>query len=89
MQHKDLPQRWQQRIEEHLERTGRPSHKRLGVSDFSPSKQVNIRFEDGSFARFKYAFSMKAPEWREVAVFTDNCGYHIFNIHVEIEEEEM
>ena len=35
---------------------------------------------DGSQAFFRFAFFIQAPEWQELAVFTEHCGYHIFPI---------
>jgi hypothetical protein len=40
-----------------------------------------ITFEDDSKVEFKYAFVIQAPEMREVGVFTEHCGYHIFPLY--------
>jgi hypothetical protein len=39
-----------------------------------------LRFGDGSFALFKYAFYLLDRAQDELAVFTEHCGYHIFNL---------
>ncbi len=78
MKHQDLPDRWKQKIIDYLQSKGKGAYTRLGTSDFS-SKAVKLQFEDGSFAEFKYAFFIEAPEFNELAVFTEHCGYHIFN----------
>ena len=40
--------------------------------------QCPIRFSDGSYALFEYAFYAVDEEKNELAVCTEHCGYHIF-----------
>lgn len=42
---------------------------------------VHIEFEDDSKIEFRYAFAIEAPELKEIAVFTEHCGYHLFQLH--------
>lgn len=83
MKHKDLPQRWQDKIEKYLSEHGHEynrKYKRFSAYDFSVNSHIKITFEDGSHAFFKYAFYWIEELWKEVAVFTEHCGYHIFNL---------
>jgi len=79
MKHEDLPERWKLKIIEHLRANGEEKRERLSVYQFSPRQTVEIKFEDDSFAEFRFAFIIDAPEFNEVGVFTEHCGYHIFN----------
>jgi hypothetical protein len=81
MRKTDLPLRWRERIERLTdERYGLDYKHRgsLGASDFPANAHVSVEFPDGSEATFRYAFFIAAPEYDEVAVFTEHCGYHIF-----------
>ena len=80
MQHRDLPERWQQKIEEYLKLKGEGHKVQLGASDFPVGKIVKLNFEDGSKAEFLYALVIEAPELGEVGIFTEHCGYHIFTL---------
>jgi hypothetical protein len=73
----DLPERWQIRLRTYLLSKG-SKYQTLGASDFPNDNIVRITFEDDSKVEFRYAFVMEAPELREIAVFTEHCGYHIF-----------
>jgi hypothetical protein len=77
MKHNDLPQRWKEKIENYLIQSGK-SYKKLSAFEFNSSNTVNLKFPDGSSARFRYAFVIYAPELNEIGVFTEHCGYHIF-----------
>lgn len=77
MEYKDLPQRWKTNIVRHLDLNGK-NRARLNAGDF-PINPVIIDFEDGSCIRFEYAFCIQDDKLNEIAVFTEHCGYHIFN----------
>lgn len=93
MQNTDLPLRWKERIERFTdERYGSDYKHRgsLGADNFPRDSCVSVRFPDGSEAKFRYAFFIQAPEWQEVAVFTEHCGYHIFPlIDLRIEQVDL
>lgn len=81
MQKRELPERWIQRLEQYTdEKYGLDYAQRgtLNASDFATSSLVCVGFPDGSYALFRHAFFITAPDWKEVAVFTEHCGYHIF-----------
>jgi len=80
MKHQDLPERWKLKIIEYLKSNGEENRKELSAYDFFPNRKVEIKFEDDSFAEFRYALVINAPEFKEVGIFTEHCGYHIFNI---------
>ncbi len=67
---KYLPQHWRNWIVEN-------KYGKLMVCDFDGSV-VLIDFEDGSSARFNYAFYVVSEEHKELAVFTEHCGYYVF-----------
>ena len=51
--------------------------------------QYIFKFGDGSAVNFRFAFFIKALELREVAVFTEHCGYHVFELDgIEIQQVE-
>jgi hypothetical protein len=89
----ELPQRWKEKLERFTDEKYGADYKysgSLGASDFPCSSAVNIRFPDGSQANFRFAIFIEAPEWQEVGVFTEHCGYHIFPLSdAEIEEDEL
>lgn len=79
MKHRDLPQRWKDRVEDCLQKQG-SKYKELSAYDFSLNRDIRITFDDGSNAFFKYSFYWIDTEAKEFAVFTEHCGYHIFNL---------
>ena len=78
MNQRDLPDRWKQKIKDYLKSKG-SKFDSLSVYDFQSGKIVEIKFEDGSFANFKYPLIIEAPEYEEVGILTEHCGYFIFN----------
>ena len=92
MQQRELPERWLRRLERYTdEKYGSDKTHRgmLSAFDFANSSLVSIVFPDGSYALFRYAFFIAAPDWKEVAVFTEHCGYHIYPIaDLQIEQLE-
>ncbi|MDO7877421.1 hypothetical protein Q5H93_21955 [Hymenobacter sp. ASUV-10] len=78
MRHEDLPERWKLKLQEYLIAKGNTKYSKLGASNFVSDGIVRIRFEDDSYVEFNYAFAIEAPEFRQVAVFTEHCGYHLF-----------
>ena len=80
MKHDDLPERWKRKIKAYLEKLGEPEQERLSAYEFNPNAIAKIKFEDGSYAEFLYPLVINAPEFNEVGVFTEHCGYHIFSL---------
>lgn len=78
MKHQDLPERWKHKIKDFLLAKGVKDRDQLNAFDFSMSQRVTLTFEDESQVDFRYAFVIEAPEYKEIAVFTEHCGYHIF-----------
>jgi hypothetical protein len=76
----DLPERWQAKLKTYLISKG-SEYQTLGASDFPTDGIVRITFEDDSKVEFRYAFVIKASELQEVAVFTEHCGYHLFQFY--------
>lgn len=77
MNRKDLPERWKSKIKDYLKEKG-SKYETLGANDFQIEKTVEIKFEDGSYASFKYPLIIEAPEFEEIGIMTENCGYFIF-----------
>jgi len=75
MKHDDLPERWAIKLQAHLLELG-VTRGRLSAEEFH--YHLKLTFEDGSFAFFHYAFHLLDEELKEIAVFTEHCGYHIF-----------
>ena len=79
MKHEDLPQRWKDKLKNWLISQKQHQREKLSAKDFNAGKVAKIEFEDGSYAQFNYPLVIEAPELNEVGVFTEHCGYHIFN----------
>ena len=80
MNQRDLPERWKIRIKAYLADKESP-YEKLGAEDFPANTVTKLSFTDGSYAKFKYAMILELPEFNEVGVFTEHCGYHIFNAY--------
>ncbi len=78
MKHDALPDHWKQWVESYTEGRKHPGH--LSASDFPSDRSVHLVFPDGSTCLFRYAFYVADDERRELAVFTEHCGYHVFPI---------
>ena len=81
MRNTDLPERWKLKLQEYLIAKGNTRPNTLSASEFLSETTVSIRFEDGSHVEFRYAFVIEALDFREVAVFTEHCGYHLFPLY--------
>lgn len=79
MKHEDLPVRWAEKLERYLKEKG-SNFAPLSASDFGVGSNVHLKFDDGSYAFFKYAFYLVDEDFNEVAIFTEHCGYHIFTL---------
>jgi hypothetical protein len=73
----EIPDRWKAAVREHVRATDGEDRGHLMAHDFA-SQSVRLGFPDGSYAFFRYAFYLRDPAGREVAVFTEHCGYHYF-----------
>jgi hypothetical protein len=60
------------RPREHIRKYG------LSATDFPPNEELKLTFADESSAHFRYAFFVTSNLRRQLAVFTEHCGYHIF-----------
>lgn len=78
MSHHEIPDRWRPAVRAHVLATSGEERDRLLAFDFPPGQCVRLGFPDGSHAFFRYAFCLRDDERREVAVFTEHCGYHFF-----------
>lgn len=76
MKHEDLPERWKERLKVYIKETLKEDRDVLSAYDFHYS--VRILFEDKSSAFFNFAFFINDEKLKEVALFTEHCGYHIF-----------
>ena len=76
MKHDDLPARWAIKLKSYISEELKNDRGRLSASDFP--YLIKIDFEDGSFAFFRYAFYLLDHDLKEMAIFTEHCGYHIF-----------
>ncbi len=68
--YEQLPQHWRDWLSARVT-------SQLGAGAF-PVDGVRLRFEDGSEASFNYAFFVEDRARKELAVFTEHCGYHVF-----------
>ncbi|MEN9938329.1 MAG: hypothetical protein RLZZ387_4908 [Chloroflexota bacterium] len=80
---------WADELSAHL---GRPADairtEGLRAGDFPARGALVLRFPDGSMCRFRYAFHLAGPARRQICVFTEHCGYHVFpDYEVEVTRE--
>ncbi|HEX8392374.1 MAG TPA: hypothetical protein VF665_08475 [Longimicrobium sp.] len=73
-----VPDRWRTRLREHILATTGEDRDQFRAHDFQGDRSLRLDFPDGSFALFRYAFHLQDEHLREVAVFTEHCGYHFF-----------
>jgi len=73
-----IPQGFEQLVRDHVRRTRGEERDHLSAYDFPCGQSVRLSFPDGSFAFFENAFLIEHPAHRQVAVFTEHCGYHVF-----------
>jgi hypothetical protein len=78
MKHADLPERWKTRLIQWIREFVDDERTELTAHDFPMSHSVQLKFEDESEANFEYAILIEEPQLREIGVFTEHCGYHIF-----------
>ena len=86
---REIPPRWMDAVRQHIRATRGEERDHLLVYDFAHGRSVRLAFPDGSYAFFRYAFYLRAADRREVAVFTEHCGYHFFpavDLEVEVLE---
>lgn len=74
----EIPLRWQDAVRRHIRATQGEERDHLLAHDFPNGRSVRLAFPDGSYAFFRYAFHLRDEGGREVAVFTEHCGYHFF-----------
>lgn len=72
-----IPEDWKLRLRAYLRERSGEDRDRLSASDFS-NQAVIIRFPDTSHVLFQHVFAIPDEAGREVAVFTEHCGYHVF-----------
>lgn len=90
MNHKDLPERWKQKIRVYLISMHITDRSTLRAHDFFINQVARLKFDDGSYAEFRYPLVIEAPELDEIGVFTEHCGYHLFPLagtHVSVESD--
>jgi hypothetical protein len=78
---KDLPERWRIQLQHYTDLKYGAEYKfrgQISAGDFAIGFAVHIQLNDSSEAFFQNVFFLKAPELKEVAIFTEHCGYHIF-----------
>ena len=73
-----VPDEWKPRLRAYLRERCGEDRDRLSAGDFPDDPSVIVRFPDGSHVLFRYAFAVPDEAGREVAVFTEHCGYHVF-----------
>lgn len=69
---------WKVRLRQYLRDRCGEDRERLSAYDFPSNQSVLIRFPDRSHVLFRYAFAITDEVSKEVAVFTEHCGYHVF-----------
>lgn len=74
-----VPPGFEPLVREHIRRVSGKDRGYLTADEFDAGQGVRLRFADGSFAYFEFAFFIEDPERELVAVFTEHCGYHVFS----------
>ena len=75
-----VPDEWKPRLRVYLRAACGEDRDRLSAGDFSPEQSVHVRFDDGSYALFRYAFALLDAAGERCMVFTEHCGYHVFPV---------
>lgn len=75
MKREDLPERWAIKLNNYIENSPYKKWNSLVVCDFE--YDIIIKFEDHSRIEFNDVLVWEDEE--EYMVFTEHCGYHIFN----------
>lgn len=78
MSRQEIPARWLDAVRRHVRAMHGEERDHLLAHDFASGRSVRLAFPDGSHAFFRYAFHLRDDAGREVAVFTEHCGYHFF-----------
>jgi hypothetical protein len=78
----EVPDEWKPRLRAHLRATHGEDRDRLSAHDFRGDQSVQLTFDDGSFALFRYAFAVLDEAGERCMVFTEHCGYHVFPVGV-------
>lgn len=74
-----LVEEWAEELSGILKRSAEDIRKHgLGAGDFPEMYDLGIEFPDGSRLEFKFAFYAVREASRQIAVFTEHCGYHVF-----------
>jgi len=73
---KEMPKHWIDWLAAYLSKS---KSEYLGCNDFIHS--VKLTWDDGSNALFQYAFIATNKEHNELAVFTEHCGYFLFDMN--------
>lgn len=81
-----LIQKWAVKLSEKLNRPVEEIlSEGLSLGDFN--SEVEIKFQDGSHAFFKYAFFVVDTKEKLCAIFSEHCGYlEISSVAVQIKE---
>ena len=74
-----IPNRWKPLVKAHIQQTRGENRDTLSAYDFAADNCVDIRFEDNSTATYRYAFCLRSEELKEVAIFTEHCGYYFYS----------
>jgi hypothetical protein len=67
---------WKAWLKQYCQEISDGKRNELECTDFG--NRIAISFEDGSGVTFKHALAVKNEERRELAVFTEHNGYHVF-----------
>ncbi|MFP4439265.1 MAG: hypothetical protein ACLFVO_18645 [Chloroflexaceae bacterium] len=52
----------------------------LSTTDFPLNEELKLTFPDESLAHFRHGFFVTNSSRRQLAVFTEHCGYHVFPV---------
>ncbi len=86
-----IPEHWREVVRQHVLSTRGVDHDHLSAYDFNSASLIRIKWPDGSYALFRFAFCLRHPQLKEVAVFTEHCGYYFLlgeGDGLEISEED-
>lgn len=75
MRHEDLPERWKLKVIGYLRSIGEDKRDKLSAYELNSASTVQLKFEDDSFAKFRYSLVINAPELNEGRTYT----YYSFN----------
>ncbi|OGC16826.1 hypothetical protein A2526_01250 [candidate division WOR-1 bacterium RIFOXYD2_FULL_36_8] len=74
----NIPKKWKDNLRKYTKKHFGEARDYLTSMDFKCNESVCLEFPDGSKMLFKFAFYIHDKNNKEIAIFTEHCGYYFF-----------